>query len=152
MARSKETFGKKEKENKKAKKRKEKEEKRQDRKMNNNKGKGLDTMLAYVDEHGNLSETPPDPDKMVEVSLDEIELNITSLHKEIREATRKGIISFINDAKGYGFITDLKSQERVFVLMSRFAEPLKERDKVMFETERSPKGLSALNVRKVGNL
>ena len=61
MAKSQETYSKKEKESKKLKKRKEKEEKKLERKANNNKGKSFEEMLAYVDENGNLSSTPPDP-------------------------------------------------------------------------------------------
>lgn len=150
MAKSKETFGKKEKENKKAKKRKDKEQKKEERKMNNNKGKGLDMMMAYVDEHGNITDTPPDPEKKIITNAEDIQINIAHQHREIREASRKGIVNFINEDKGYGFITDLKSQERVFMLMSRIEFPIKERDKVTFETEKSPKGLSAINVKKVG--
>jgi cold shock CspA family protein len=149
MAKSKETFGKKDKENKKAKKRKEKMEKKEERKMNNNKGKGLDMMMAYVDEFGNLTDTPPDPKKKTEIKAEDIQISIKHQHQEIQEAVRKGIVSFINAEKGYGFLTDLKSQERVFVLMSTLEEPIKERDKVFFEIERTPKGLSALNVKKV---
>jgi CspA family cold shock protein len=39
---------------------KQKDLKKQERKLNNNKGKGLDSMIAYVDEYGNLSSTPPE--------------------------------------------------------------------------------------------
>ncbi|MDL5044925.1 hypothetical protein QQ054_02570 [Oscillatoria amoena NRMC-F 0135] len=63
MARSKETQGKKENDKKKQKKRKEKEEKREERKANYKKGKSLEEMMAYVDENGNISNTPPDPKK-----------------------------------------------------------------------------------------
>ena len=59
MARSKETYNKREKEKKRLRARVEKEEKKQQRKQNSNKGKGLDDMLAYIDENGNLSSTPP---------------------------------------------------------------------------------------------
>ncbi|MFL9844833.1 hypothetical protein [Flavobacterium rhizosphaerae] len=34
--------------------------KKQQRKTNNNKGKGFDSMIAYVDQYGNLSSTPPE--------------------------------------------------------------------------------------------
>ncbi len=63
MAKSQETFSKKEKEKLKLKKRKEKEEKKADRKANSQKGQDLSDMLAYVDENGNLTTTPPDPKK-----------------------------------------------------------------------------------------
>ena len=58
MGRTQETFNKKEVRNKKEKKRKEKEKKKLARKEKEKAG-GLDDMIAYVDEHGNLSSTPP---------------------------------------------------------------------------------------------
>ena len=63
MAKSQETFSKKEKEKLKLKKRREKEEKKAERKANSQKGLELEDMLAYVDENGNLTTTPPDPKK-----------------------------------------------------------------------------------------
>jgi hypothetical protein len=59
MAKSKATFGKKEKEKNRLKKRKEKEEKKAERKANSNKGKSFEEMLAYVDENGTITSTPP---------------------------------------------------------------------------------------------
>jgi len=59
MAKSKQSFNKREKEMKRIKQRMEKAEKKEERKANNNKGKPLDEMLAYIDENGNLSSTPP---------------------------------------------------------------------------------------------
>ena len=62
MAKSQDTFNKKEKEKKRLKKRQEKNLKREDRKSNSTGGE-LENMLAYVDENGNLTDTPPDPSK-----------------------------------------------------------------------------------------
>lgn len=59
MSRKKETFSKREKEKKRIKQRLDKAEKKEKRKASNDKGKPLEEMLAYVDEHGNLSSTPP---------------------------------------------------------------------------------------------
>jgi hypothetical protein len=61
MAKSKETFNKKEKEKKRLKQRQEKREKKEERKANAKKGKSLEEMMAYIDEDGNISDTPPDP-------------------------------------------------------------------------------------------
>ena len=61
MAKSQATFGKKDKERNKQKQRKEKEEKMAERKANAKKGKSLDEMMAYLDENGNITSTPPDP-------------------------------------------------------------------------------------------
>jgi len=61
MARSQETFGKKEREKKRLKKKEEKRLKRVDRK--DSPTGDFDSMIAYVDENGQLSDTPPDPTK-----------------------------------------------------------------------------------------
>ena len=63
MGRSTETFSKKEREKKKSIKLREKKEKAEDRKANSDKGKSLDDMMAYIDENGNITSTPPDPMK-----------------------------------------------------------------------------------------
>ena len=60
MAKSNNSFIKKQKEEKRRKKRQEKEEKKLERKKNSTGG-DLDSMLAYVDEFGNLTSTPPAP-------------------------------------------------------------------------------------------
>jgi hypothetical protein len=59
MAKSQATFMKKQLEKNRAKKKEEKEHRKQERKQNSNGGK-LEDMLAYVDENGELSSTPPD--------------------------------------------------------------------------------------------
>ena len=69
MARSTETFNKKEKEKKRLKKQKEKREKAEERKDNVVKGKSLDEMMAYVDENGNITSTPPDPTKKKKIII-----------------------------------------------------------------------------------
>jgi len=144
-----ETAAKKEKEKKKAKQRQEKNDKKKDRQANNNKGKSLEDMMAYVDENGNLSPTPPDPRKKKVINLEDIQLGAARPEAvEAREIIRNGVVTFFNDAKGYGFINDLASQESVFVHINQLSEPIKERDKVTFETEMGQKGLSAIKVRK----
>ena len=62
MGRSQITFNKKEREKKKAQKRKAKAEKREFRKDQESSGKLEDTM-AYVDEFGNIVDTPPEERK-----------------------------------------------------------------------------------------
>ena len=58
-----ETWNKKEREKKKRQIRKEKAERRSNRSESNVSGNNLDSMIAYLDEDGNLSSTPPDPKK-----------------------------------------------------------------------------------------
>ena len=62
---------------------------------------------------------------------------------------RKGIVTFFNDTKGYGFIKDLETQESVFVHINSLTEEVKENNKVTFEVEMGPKGANAVNVNLV---
>ena len=56
-----ETFSKRERRKKKIERRREKEFRRDERRNTPVKQKSLEEMMAYVDENGNLSDTPPDP-------------------------------------------------------------------------------------------
>jgi cold shock CspA family protein len=149
MAKSKETFGKKEKEKKKAKQRQEKQEKMEKRKANTKKGKSLDEMMAYIDENGNISSTPPDPNKKKVYNLEDVPLGVPKQEDmEEEEVERTGIVSFFNDSKGFGFIKDMKTGESVFVHINALLEPIKEDNKVTFEVEMGPRGANAIKVKK----
>ena len=150
MAKSQETYSKREKEQKKLKKRQEKEEKREERKANSSKGKTFEEMLAYVDENGNLSSTPPDPNKRKVINLEDIQLGARKQEViEPADIIRKGTVTFYNDAKGYGFIKDERSQESIFFHANGLLSQVKERDKVSFEVEMGQKGPNALKVTLV---
>ncbi len=148
MGRSQETFNKKEKEKKKAKERQEKAEKMEERKANAKKGKSLDEMMAYIDENGNISNTPPDPRKKKVVNVEDIQIGVPKYEANEEEAIRNGVVTFFNDAKGFGFIKDLQTQESVFIHVNQLTERIGENDKVTFEVEMGPKGPSAINVKK----
>jgi len=147
MGRSQETFGKKEVRKKKDKKRKDKEVKRAKKKS---EGKSnFDDMIAYVDEFGMISSTPPDPDKKkIDVVLDSIELKITRNNPQSApDFVRKGVVSMYNTSKGYGFIRDLSSNQSVFVHANSLLESIKENDKVIFEIGKGAKGPAAMKVK-----
>lgn len=149
MAKSIETFGKKEREKQKAKKQQEKREKAEERKANGGKGKSLDDMLAYTDEFGNITSTPPDPTKRAKISAEDIQISVPrDQDLEPEDPNRTGSVSFFNESKGFGFIRDLKSQESIFVHVNNLMEAIREGDRVTFETEQGPKGLSAIKVKK----
>lgn len=148
MGRSNETFSKKEKEKKKLIKAQQKKEKSEERKANSSKGKGLEDMMAYIDENGNISSTPPDPTKRKKVELHEIEISVSKQEFDPADLIKTGIISHFNTDKGYGFIRDLKTQESYFVHINSMTYQAKEGDKVTFETEKGPKGLNAVNVKR----
>ncbi|WP_040005761.1 cold shock domain-containing protein [Fibrisoma limi] len=143
------TFSKKEKEKQRQKKKKDKQEKREDRKANAQKGQSLDQMLAYVDENGNITTTPPDPNRKREVNQEEIQIGVPRQDAmATEEVTRRGIVTSFNTSKGYGFIRDQQTQESIFVHVNALKEPISERDKVTFSVEMTPKGLNAINVKK----
>lgn len=150
MGRSQETFNKKENEKKRQKKKQDKQYKKEERKANSDKGKGLDEMMAYVDEYGNISSTPPDPKKKNVIKTEDIQIGISRQGPiDPADLLRKGIVTFFNDSKGYGFIKDSESKDSIFVHANALEGPIKENDKVTFETERGPKGLNAVNVKVV---
>jgi cold shock CspA family protein len=142
------TFNKKEKEKKKQQKKKEKEERKAERKANAKSGQSLDAMMAYVDENGNISSTPPDPNKKHVVKESDIVLGSRNIEGAEVHTVRKGRVSYFNDAKGYGFIKDLKTQESIFVHATALTITIKENDMVTFETENGFKGLNAVQVKK----
>ncbi len=150
MGKSQETFNKKEKEKKKLKKKQDKEQKKEDRKANSDKGKSVDEMFAYVDENGNISSTPPDPTKKKKIKTEDIQIGVSRQEPmDPEDLIRKGTVTFFNDSKGYGFIRDHETQESVFVHINGLESPVKENDKVTFETEMGQKGLNAVRVKLI---
>lgn len=148
MARSTETFSKKEKEKVRLKKSKEKKERAEERKANAGKGKSLEDMMAYIDEHGNITSTPPDPSRKIKINSEDIQIAVAKQEDIPYDTVRTGIVSFFNESKGYGFIKDMQTQESIFVHINALTEPLKENNMVTFETEQGQKGLSAIKVKK----
>ncbi|MBD2714127.1 cold shock domain-containing protein [Microvirga sp. STR05] len=148
MGKSQATFGKKENEKKRLKKRNEKAEKKEERQANAKKGQGLEEMLAYVDEDGNISATPPDPKKKREIKTEDIRIGAIRQEDMVEEdPIRKGTVTFFNDSKGYGFIKDKLTQQSIFVHANNVLQQIKENDKVSFEVEMGPKGPSATGVK-----
>jgi cold shock CspA family protein len=147
MSRSQETYNKKEVRIKNEKKRKEKAEKRA-KKATENKKSSFDDMIAYVDEYGKITSTPPDPNKKIVVIAEDIELKITKNDPaSAPDFVRKGVVTFYNESKGFGFIRDLQSNQSVFVHVNNLEEPIKENNLVVFEIGKGPKGPSALKVK-----
>jgi cold shock CspA family protein len=147
MGRPQETFNKKEVRNKKEKKRKEKEKKRLIKKETG-KTNSFDDMIAYVDEFGMLSSTPPDPTKKKVVIAENIELSATKNDTAQKsDFIRKGVLTFFNDSKGYGFIRDMETKQSVFVHANNCLEEVKENNIVSFEIGKGPKGPTALKVK-----
>jgi len=148
MGRSQETSNKKEVRNKKEKKKKEKEKKRLERKAGTKDGNNLDDMIAYVDENGRITSTPPDPNSRQKVKIEDIEISVPKHSSDQKmNPIRKGIVSFYNDSKGFGFIRDLENQKSVFMHVNDFVDDIKENNKVIFEIEMGSKGPKAVRVK-----
>ncbi len=149
MGRARETFGKRENRTKQEKKRKDKEAKRAEKKEGRD-GNNLDEMIAYVDEFGRISSTPPDLTKRVAVNAEDIQIGVPKyVEPGAGETLRTGIVAFFNESKGYGFINDALSGKSVFVHINGLTEPIKENNKVSFEVVDGPKGPNAVNVKLI---
>jgi cold shock CspA family protein len=143
-----ETFNKKELEKRKAQKKKEKEERKEKRKEESKGGKSLDDMMAYVDEWGNITSTPPDASRKKDtIATSDIVIGSRNIGKQAGPSMRTGRVTFFNTSKGFGFIRDDESGESVFVHTKSLSDAITENDRVSFTTEQGPKGLNALGVK-----
>ena len=141
------SFNKKELEKKKQTKKLEKQKRKEERKTSGN-GKSFDDMIAYVNENGEITSTPPDPTKKHAVVAENIAVS-TPKKEDIVDPVNKGRVEHFNQEKGYGFIKDLHSVEKYFFHINNTNEPIKEKDLVTFELERGKKGMSAININIV---
>ncbi len=148
MGRSQESFHKKDVRSKKEKKRKEKEKKKLARKEVEKKS-SLDDMIAYVDENGMLVSEPPDPAKKKKIKAEDVQLGVPNREADGDfDPIRKGVVSFFNDSKGFGFIKDMETKESVFVHVNNVVEgELKENNLVTYEVEQGLKGPTAVRVK-----
>ena len=150
MARSQQSFNKREKEKQRAKEKKEKQEKMEERKASAKTGQAHEDMMAYIDENGNLSSTPPDPSKMKTFNQEDMEIGVPQQRElEPEELIRKGTVNFFNSAKGFGFIKDSQTGESVFFHQNNLSEQVKEGDRLTYEVEMGDRGPMAVNVKKV---
>lgn len=146
----KENLSKKEIEKRKLQKQREKQEKKEERQANSKKGKSLEDMMAYIDEDGNITSTPPDPSKKKEVNLEDIQIGVARQQEgEPVSAIRTGTVTFFNESKGYGFIKDQRTQESIFVHVNGLLDRVRENSKVTFEVEMGHKGPNAVRVKLV---
>jgi cold shock CspA family protein len=147
MAKSQETYSKKDKEKNKQKKRQDKLLKKEERKASS-RGGLLENMMAYVDEFGNITDEPIDQKARNTVNVESIEIGIQRREDEPEEKVRKGKVSFFNTSKGYGFIKDQLTQETIFVHVNGLVDSISENDYVTFERVKGRKGWNAVKVKK----
>lgn len=146
MGRSQESFSKREKEKKKAKKKKEKQLKKEQRQEDNAQGGSLDDMIAYVDEFGNLTDTPPDEDKKEEIEAEDIVIGVPPKDESDEPDVNEGTVAFYDTNKGFGFINDNHNGEKYFFHINNVNFEIQENDKVTYDVVRGRKGMDAVNV------
>ena len=107
-------------------------------------------MIAYVDEQGRILDTPPDPADKEEIKAEDIEIGVPNKEDDANyDPVRKGVVSFFNESKGYGFIKDNETGEEHFVHVSGLIDKINQDDEVTFELQQGKKGLNAVNVKLV---
>lgn len=142
MAKSQLTFKKKEQAKKKQLKKQDKQERRELNKSNNDKGKSLEEMYAYVDEFGNISATPPTQ----QYKFKEEDLQRPS---DPEDEYLHGKVSYYNEAGHYGFIRDNISRETVYFNDSLAGIVLKIDQKVKYKYVRSKQGNQISEVKVI---
>ena len=144
MARS-VTTDKRENEKKKLARRAEKQKRKEEKKLAP-KVNSLDDMIAYVDENGMITSTPPEENvEREEIKQEEIVISTPKKEKEVPTIMR-GRVEFFNTSKGFGFIKDLSGTEKYFFHINNVTGDISENDIVTFDLERGMKGMNAVNV------
>jgi cold shock CspA family protein len=149
MPKSSGTFNKRENEKKRVQKRKDKEQRKEERKAGNKEGKSFEDMIAYVDENGNFSSTPPDITKKKQIKESDIDLTSRNMGGAVANFTKTGVVKFFDKDKGFGFIKDSQTGEEFFFHFRSANFPIAQSDQVSFETENGPKGPNAVRILKV---
>lgn len=147
MARS-VTVDKRENEKKRLAKRAEKQKKKEEKKLSP-KANSFEDMIAYVDENGVITSTPPTENgKKEEIKQEEILISVPKKEKE-EPVVLRGKIDFFNTSKGFGFIKELSNGERYFFHVNNvLSSELNEGNIVTFDLERGLKGMNAINIRR----
>ena len=138
-------MNKKELEKKKDQKKREKLKRKEERKANGG-SKSFEDMIAYVDEFGMITDTPPDPSKKkAEVELESIAVS-SPKQEEMEKEPMKGRVEHFNEEKGYGFIKDMASVNKYFFHISNAPEDIKEGNIVTFDLEKGQRGMNAVRI------
>lgn len=140
------SFNKREVEKKKQEKRKEKQQRKEERK--NNPTSSFDDMIAYVDENGVITDTPPEARKET-IELEDIEISTPRKIESDEDNGFTGRVEFFDETKGFGFIKDLETVNKYFFHKSNVETPIKENNIVSFKLERGARGMNAIEVKIV---
>ncbi|KAB4437776.1 cold shock domain-containing protein [Bacteroides thetaiotaomicron] len=138
------TVGKRENEKKRLAKREEKQKKKDSKKLSSKSS--FDDMIAYVDENGMITSTPPAENiKKEEINLDEI-IIATPKKEDEEPVILRGRVEFFNGARGFGFIKDLAGVDKYFFHVNNVVGNISEGNIVTFDLERGVKGMNAVNI------
>lgn len=151
MAKSQQTFQKKEREKKRLKKKQEKLERREQRKLEkDNRDKlSFEDQLMYLDEHGNVTSKKPDPNKKTQIKAEDISLDPSYSLTVRKSHKRKGKVKFYSEDKAYGFIIDDENGNSIFFHINDAYQGITEQHLVEFEIANGDKGEKAIAVRRV---
>ena len=127
----------------------EKQKKKEEKKLSN-KASSFEDMIAYVDENGRITSTPPTENvRKEEINPDEIV--IATPKKEDEEPTiLRGRVEFFNESRGFGFIKDLSGVEKYFFHVNNVVGNIAENNIVTFDLERGVKGMNAILFIEIG--
>lgn len=146
------TVGKRENEKKRLAKREAKLKRKEGRKSTKS---SFDDMIAYVDENGRITSTPPEvsandrkPKSASEQTSVVTSDNVETGRSESNTNERKGRVEHVNAEKGYGFIKEAAKTDKFFFHVSGLLEAIQVGDNVVFELERGKKGYNAVRIRK----
>lgn len=138
------TVGKRENEKKRLAKREEKQKKKESRKLSGTSS--FDDMIAYVDENGMITSTPPVDDSRKEEINPEKIIIATPKKEDEEPVILRGRVEFFNEARGFGFIKNLSGVEKYFFHVNNVVSKIAENDIVTFDLERGQKGMNAVNI------
>ena len=137
------TVGKRENEKKRLAKREKQKKRKEGRKSTKS---SFDDMIAYVDENGMITSTPPAENiKKEEINLDEI-IIATPKKEDEEPVILRGRVEFFNEARGFGFIKDLAGVDKYFFHVNNVVGNISEGNIVTFDLERGVKGMNAVNI------
>ena len=122
------TVGKRENEKKRLAKREEKQKKKDSKKLSSKSS--FDDMIAYVDENGMITSTPP----------------AENIKEDEEPVILRGRVEFFNEARGFGFIKDLAGVDKYFFHVNNVVGNISEGNIVTFDLERGVKGMNAVNI------
>ena len=138
------TTSKRDREKLKEQKRKEKQQRKEERQSSG--PSSFEDMIAYVDENGMITSTPPAENiKKEEINLDEI-IIATPKKEDEEPVILRGRVEFFNEARGFGFIKDLAGVDKYFFHVNNVVGNISEGNIVTFDLERGVKGMNAVNI------